>query len=77
MHIENYSGALRGVGDTVAPMMISIIGVCIFRVIYLGILMPRFHSLDLLCVMYPISWALTEVMYLVYYPIRMGKLVKT
>ena len=76
MHIENYSGALRGVGDTVAPMMISILGVCVFRVIYLGILMPRYQSLDLLCLMYPISWALTNTMYLLYYPRRMRKLVR-
>jgi Na+-driven multidrug efflux pump len=77
IHIENYSGALRGVGDTVAPMVISIFGVCVFRVIYLSVLMPIFHSLDVLCIMYPISWLLTEVLYLIYYPIRMGKLVKT
>lgn len=76
LHIENYSGALRGVGDTVAPMMISIIGVCIFRIIYLNILMPLYQSLDVLCIMYPISWALTNAMYLIYYPIRMRKLVK-
>ena len=76
IHIENYSGALRGVGDTIAPMMISIFGVCVFRVIYLGILMPLYHSLDILCIMYPISWALTEVMYLIYYPRRMKRLVR-
>lgn len=75
--IENYSGALRGIGDTVAPMMISIFGVCVFRIIYLGLLMPRFHSLDVLCIMYPVSWALTNTMYLFYYPIRMKKLTKT
>ena len=76
IHIENYSGALRGVGDTVAPMIISILGVCVFRLIYLSILMPRYHSLDLLCIMYPVSWALTNTMYLIYYPRRMRKLVK-
>ena len=76
IHIENYSGALRGVGDTVAPMMISIFGVCIFRVIYLAILMPIYQSLDILCIMYPISWALTNTMYLIYYPIRMKRLTK-
>ena len=76
IHIENYSGALRGVGDTIAPMIISIIGVCVFRVIYLGILMPVYHSLDLLCLMYPISWALTNTLYLIYYPRRMRKLVQ-
>ena len=75
LHIETYSGALRGVGDTVAPMIISIFGVCVFRVIYLGILMPVYNSLDLLCLMYPISWALTNTMYLLYYPRRMRKLV--
>lgn len=77
LHIENYSGALRGVGDTVAPMMISIFGVCIFRILYLNIFMPIYQSLDVLCIMYPISWALTNAMYLIYYPIRMRKLVKS
>lgn len=75
--IENYSGALRGVGDTVAPMMISIFGVCIFRIIYLAILMPVYQSLDILCIMYPVSWALTNLMYFIYYPVRMRKLVKS
>jgi Na+-driven multidrug efflux pump len=64
------------VGDTVAPMMISIFGVCVFRVIYLTVLMPIYNSLDLLCLMYPISWAITNTLYLIYYPIRMRKLVK-
>ena len=77
LHIENYSGALRGVGDTVAPMMISIFGVCIFRILYLNIFMPIYQSLDVLCIMYPVSWALTNAMYLIYHPIRMRKLVKS
>ena len=76
MYIENYSGALRGMGDTVAPMVISIVGVCIFRIIYLAIFMPMYRSLDVLCIMYPVTWALTNLMYFIYYPIRMRKLVK-
>ena len=76
LHIENYSGALRGMGDTIAPMTISIFGICVFRVLYLTVLMPMFQSLDALCIMYPISWALTNSMYLIYYPIRSRKLVK-
>ena len=74
--IENYSGALRGMGDTVAPMMISIFGVCVFRIIYLGIFMPIYQSVDVLCIMYPVSWALTNLMYWIYYTVRMRKLVK-
>ena len=75
VYIENYSGALRGMGDTITPMIISIFGVCVFRILYLSILMPRHHSLDVLCLMYPISWALTNLMYFIYYRIRMRKLV--
>ena len=57
-------------------MVISIVGVCIFRIIYLAIFMPIHQSLDVLCIMYPVSWALTNLMYFIYYPIRMRKLVK-
>ena len=76
IYIENYAGALRGVGDTVAPMLISIFGICVFRVTYLAVLMPVYQSLDVLCLMYPISWVLVNTMYMIYYPIRMRKLVK-
>ena len=76
IYIENYSGALRGVGDTVVPMCFSIFGICIFRVIYLGILFPLYPTLEMLCAMYPVSWILTNTLYMIYYPIRMKKLVK-
>lgn len=74
--IENYSGALRGVGDTVMPMCFSIFGICVFRVIYLGLFFPLYPTLEALCAMYPVSWILTNTLYMIYYPIRMRKLVK-
>lgn len=74
IHIENYAGALRGVGDTLMPMLFSVFGICIFRIIYLGLFFPRFPSLEVLCAMYPVSWLLTNTLYLIYYPIRMRKL---
>ena len=76
IYIENYSGALRGVGDTVVPMLFSVFGICVFRILYLGIFFPLFPSLEVLCAMYPVSWILTNTLYMVYYPIRMRKLVK-
>jgi Na+-driven multidrug efflux pump len=74
--IENYSGALRGVGDTVMPMLFSVFGICVFRILYLGLLFPMFPTLETLCVMYPASWILTNTLYMIYYPIRMRKLVR-
>jgi Na+-driven multidrug efflux pump len=74
--IENYSGALRGVGGTVMPMLFSVFGICVFRILYLGLLFPVFPTLETLCVMYPASWILTNTLYMIYYPIRMRKLVR-
>ena len=76
IYIENYSGALRGVGDTVVPMLFSVFGICVFRIIYLGVFFPMYPTLEVLCAMYPVSWALTNTLYLIYYPMRMKKLVK-
>ena len=76
IYIENYSGALRGVGDTVIPMLFSVFGICVFRILYLGIFFPMFPSLEVLCAMYPVSWILTNTLYMIYYPHRMRKLVQ-
>ena len=55
------SGALRGLGSSFAPMVISVLGVCGMRIgwIYTIFQVPQFHSVDTLFLSYPISWALT------------------
>ena len=55
------TGALRGLGASMAPMLISVLGVCGLRLgwIYTIFRDPRFHSLESLFISYPISWTLT------------------
>jgi len=55
------SGALRGLGSSFAPMVISVLGVCGMRIgwIYTIFQVPQFHSVDTLFLSYPISWAIT------------------
>ena len=52
-------GMLRGLGYAVVPMVVSIIGACGFRVIWILTVFARFHSLDVLFASYVISWILT------------------
>ena len=77
IHIENYAGALRGVGDALTPMLFSVFGICGFRLIYLWVLFPMFPTLEVLCAMYPLTWLLTNTLYLFYYPYRMKRLAKS
>jgi len=55
------SGALRGLGSSLTPMLISVLGVCGFRIgwIYTIFQLPQFHTPRSLYISYPISWVLT------------------
>ena len=54
-------GALRGMGVSFAPMVISVVGVCGLRIcwIYTIFQIPQFHTLELLYMSYAISWGVT------------------
>ena len=58
---EVASGTLRGLGASLSPMVVSVLGICGFRVLWVETVfkMPQFHTPDWLFVSYPISWALT------------------
>ena len=55
------TGALRGYGTSVAPMIICLLGVCGIRIgwIYTVFQMPGFHTPQGLYLSYPVSWLLT------------------
>ncbi len=55
------TGALRGLGASFIPMLISVLGVCGIRIgwIYSIFQIPRFHTPQCLYLSYPISWAVT------------------
>ena len=55
------TGALRGLGASFVPMLISILGVCAFRVFWIFTIfqIPGFHTPQCLFLSYPISWTVT------------------
>ena len=52
-------GALRGIGRSVMPMLVTLSGVCVFRVVWIFTYFATHRSLEVLYVSYPISWAFT------------------
>ncbi len=57
------TGAIRGMGASLVPMIITVAGVCVMRIvwIYTVFAIPEYHTLDVLYASYPISWVLTFV----------------
>ena len=71
---EVFSGALRGMGDVVVPMLITTGGICLFRVVWIFGVVALFPTLTVTLLNYPVSWILTSVLFLFYYHFRMKKL---
>ena len=59
--------ASRGLGKTVVPTVIVIMGSCVFRVIWVYTIFAHFHTIPSLYALYPCSWALTALAEIVYF----------
>ena len=65
--VEVLSGGLRGMGDTLIPTIITAVGICLARVLWVFALVPRWHTIQTVVISYPITWALTSLAFAVYY----------
>ena len=67
MAIEILSGTLRGVGDAWMPLIITGIGVCAVRVLWIMFVLPHYHTIIGAAFCYPLTWSLTTVAFVIYY----------
>ena len=61
------TGALRGIGASFVPMLISILGVCGFRIVWIYTIfqVPEFHTPQCLFFSYLVSWVITFIAQLI------------
>lgn len=67
-------GAIRGTGETVKPMLLTLIGSCLSRILWIIIAVPLKPTLMMVLTCYPVSWCFTSVIYLVFYYFYIRKL---
>ena len=65
--IEIFSGAARGVGEALPPMIITVFGVCVLRLIWIWGVVPFWHTPAMVAASYPVTWGITAVVFIVYY----------
>ena len=65
--IEILSGAIRGVGEALQPMIITMIGVCVLRLIWIWAVLPMHNTPGMVAASYPVTWGITAVVFIVYY----------
>ena len=71
-------GVLRGLGYSVLPMVVSLVGVCGLRLIWLATMfqMEQFHTITMVYITYPISWLITFAAHMVCFCIIRSKLAR-
>jgi len=65
--IEIFSGAVRGCGDAVRPMLMTLCGVCVLRMVWIFAVVPLSPDIRTLILSYPITWTVTSLAFFVYY----------
>lgn len=67
MPVEVFAGAMRGTGYSVMPTVITCTCVCVFRVMWILVLVSRWHTIQMLAMAYPVSWILCAGVFTIAY----------
>ena len=72
------AGVLRGMGHSITPMIVSLVGVCALRVVWIATIfqISEYHTIETIYYAYPISWAITLAAHTFYFCIVRKKLKK-
>lgn len=69
-------GSIRGMGYAVMPMLVTLIGACGLRLVWIATLfqLPEFHTIQTVYLSYPVSWTVTFLAHLVCYCLVLRRL---
>lgn len=72
------TGLIRGLGSSILPMIITVVGVCGMRIswIYTIFRIPKYHTLESLYISYTISWSLTFLAEIIIFGVLYRKLAR-
>lgn len=65
--IEILGGTTRGCGDALPPMLMTGVGVCLLRVVWILVVVPLRPEISTVAFSYPLTWTVTSVLFAVYY----------
>ena len=65
--IEILSGAMRGAGDSLVPMVITCVGICVLRAAWIMVAVPFWPDIRNVCLSYPVTWTATSLFFIAYY----------
>jgi Na+-driven multidrug efflux pump len=74
--MEVCTGVLRGMGKSVTSTVISLIGACLLRVVWLWTVFPVSQTLETIFVSYPITWIVTNIVAFLVIQLALRKILR-
>lgn len=71
---EVTGSALRGMGESMLPTIMTVFGTCILRIIWVFAVLPHYTGFAHLLQVYPLSWILTGTMVIIAYKLKMRQI---
>lgn len=65
--VDNTSGAIRGSGESLRPMLLTVLGTVVFRVAWLIVVVPLHHTIETMLMVYPVTWIVTAALFVAYH----------
>lgn len=64
-------GSIRGIGYTILPTIVSLIGACALRLLWLATVfqISTYHTINTVYMSYPITWSVTIIVHVICYVI--------
>ena len=59
--MDTISGSLRGLGHSVKPTIVTLLGVCFFRIFWVFWIFPHYRTMENLMISYPVSWGMVSL----------------
>ena len=61
------AGVMRGAGKSTVPMMVMMGVWCVFRVIYITVMVYLIPNITVVFTAYPVTWTISSIIFLIYY----------
>ncbi|MBQ8284067.1 MAG: MATE family efflux transporter [Clostridia bacterium] len=74
--MEVGTGVLRGLGKSLTSMVISLIGACLLRMVWIWTVFPMYPTLETVFLSYPVTWTITAVCAFIMIHVLLKKIIK-
>jgi len=74
--MDVFVGCLRGINYAFLPMVVSLLGACGLRILWIFTIFRTHHDLEILYISYPISWFVTGFVHMICYIFLFRRMVR-